>query len=158
MSKEKKGKKPKDTDSTSNFEAGALSAACPMSKTKTVEKKRSILGLGLSTSVRLPTLRSGSTASSNPLSVDSVIASRTKTPAYEMKLRCQGRSSLPCYPSLERLALLHVVQYASTRKKSDKGLRKAEKAESGDIISKTVSDSEPAGASQNETRRTSDGR
>jgi hypothetical protein len=178
-SKEKKTKKQKDTDkkktqkpriSTSSFEAGALSAASPMSKTKTVGKKQSILGLGLPTSVRLPTLRSGSTASSNRLSVDSVVASNNP---YKDS-RARSGSTLSSGSSLRPLSSISGTSRASSgcsvrwdeecletvkeRKKLDKDLRKAEKALSGDIVPKTPSDSEPPGTSRKETTRTSDGR
>ncbi|KAI6020976.1 hypothetical protein BKA83DRAFT_4293512 [Pisolithus microcarpus] len=67
--------------SGSSFEAGALSASPAASKTgsRSLGKKTSVLGLGLPSTMRLPTSRSGSTASSivtsngigNRLSVDS---------------------------------------------------------------------------------------
>ena len=70
---EKKKKKKKDkkerTDtirqSTSSFEAGALTASPEVNKTLG-RKKHSILGLGLPSTMRLPTVRNGSTASSIP--------------------------------------------------------------------------------------------
>jgi serine/arginine repetitive matrix protein 2 len=67
--KKKKDKKDK-TDtirlSTSSFEAGALTASPEVNKTLG-RKKHSILGLGLTSTMRLPTVRNGSTASSIPL-------------------------------------------------------------------------------------------
>ncbi|KAF9219060.1 hypothetical protein BS17DRAFT_439592 [Gyrodon lividus] len=86
--KKKKKKKEKDKDkeemrySGSSFEAGALTASPARSKTDSKslgKKKASILGLGLPSTMRLPSSRSGSTASSvvaantvsNRLSVDS---------------------------------------------------------------------------------------
>ncbi|KAM6497668.1 hypothetical protein JOM56_005616 [Amanita muscaria] len=74
--KEKKEKEDKDTPrmSTSSFEAGTLYFSPSMTSTpipthanegnQTLGKKVSILGLGLPSSMRLPKLRSGSTASS----------------------------------------------------------------------------------------------
>jgi hypothetical protein len=63
--KKKKDKKDK-TDtihlSTSSFEAGALTASPEVNKTLG-RKKHSILGLGLTPTVRLPTVHNGSTAS-----------------------------------------------------------------------------------------------
>ncbi|KAL1747929.1 hypothetical protein HDZ31DRAFT_60801 [Schizophyllum fasciatum] len=75
LDKEKKKKKKDDKKekpqaprhlSTSSFEAGALSTSPEkIENTKTLgAKKRSILGLGLPSSMRLPTVRGGSTASS----------------------------------------------------------------------------------------------
>ncbi|KAF8839757.1 hypothetical protein BDN67DRAFT_736710 [Paxillus ammoniavirescens] len=88
--KKKKKKKEKEKDraketirySGSSFEAGALTASPAGSKVDTKslgKKKASILGLGLPSTMRLPSSRSGSTASSvvaanivsNRLSVDS---------------------------------------------------------------------------------------
>jgi serine/arginine repetitive matrix protein 2 len=67
--KKKKDKKDK-TDtihlSTSSFEAGALTASPEVNKTLG-RKKHSILGLGLTPTVRLPTVHNGSTASPIPL-------------------------------------------------------------------------------------------
>lgn len=66
--KEEKKEKPQAPRhlSTSSFEAGALSTSPEkIENTKTLGlKKRSILGLGLPSSMRLPTVRGGSTASS----------------------------------------------------------------------------------------------
>ncbi|KAL1696581.1 hypothetical protein GGG16DRAFT_85014 [Schizophyllum commune] len=86
--KEDKKEKPQAPRhlSTSSFEAGALSASPEkIENTKTLgARKRSILGLGLPSSMRLPTVRGGSTASSigpaaglkdnNRLSVESAAA------------------------------------------------------------------------------------
>ncbi|KAH7905000.1 hypothetical protein BJ138DRAFT_1118875, partial [Hygrophoropsis aurantiaca] len=83
--KEKEREKEKEKSDTvrysgSSFEAGALSAspAASKEKAKTLgRKKASILGLGLPSTMRLPSVRNGSTASSivaqqpNRLSVDS---------------------------------------------------------------------------------------
>jgi hypothetical protein len=68
VSKKEKEKEKDDTVrrmSGSSFEAGALSSG-PMSdgKAGSVSRKHSILGLGLPSSMRLPRMRSGSTASS----------------------------------------------------------------------------------------------
>lgn len=68
--KKKKKKEKKDkTDtvrlSTSSFEAGALTASPEVNKTLG-RKKHSILGLGLPSTMRLQTVRNGSTASSIP--------------------------------------------------------------------------------------------
>ncbi|KAG8220621.1 hypothetical protein J3R82DRAFT_2877 [Butyriboletus roseoflavus] len=73
--KKKKKDKAKETNrsSGSSFEAGALSAspAAPKNESKSLGKKKaSILGLGLPSTIRLPSSRSGSTASS-------VVASNT---------------------------------------------------------------------------------
>ncbi|KAI6113748.1 hypothetical protein EDD16DRAFT_1802786, partial [Pisolithus croceorrhizus] len=66
--KKKEKTKMKETArySGSSFEAGALSASPAASKTdsRSLGKKTSILGLGLPSTMRLPTSRSGSTASS----------------------------------------------------------------------------------------------
>ncbi|KAI6137090.1 hypothetical protein F5141DRAFT_1230782 [Pisolithus sp. B1] len=66
--KKKEKAKVKETArySGSSFEAGALSASPAASKTgsRSLGKKTSILGLGLPSTMRLPTSRSGSTASS----------------------------------------------------------------------------------------------
>ena len=72
--KEKKKKKKKSTKekekaqtvrlSSSSFEVGALTAS-PEAKKTLEPKKHSILGLGLPSTLRLATVRSGSTASSN---------------------------------------------------------------------------------------------
>ncbi|KAK0199510.1 hypothetical protein DFS33DRAFT_1388474 [Desarmillaria ectypa] len=65
---EKKKKKTNDRQrvSTSSFEAGALTASPEVTRTLGYNKKRSILGLGLPSSMamRLPAARDGSTASS----------------------------------------------------------------------------------------------
>lgn len=50
--------------STSSFEVGHLSASPESPKAVTVSKKHSILGLGLPSTMRLPRMRGGSTASS----------------------------------------------------------------------------------------------
>ena len=177
-SKEKKTKKQKDSEkktqkpriSTSSFEAGALSAASPMSKTKAVGKKQSILGLGLPTSVRLPTLRSGSTSSSNRLSVDSVIAN--SNPYQEGRAR--SGSTLSSGSSLRPLSSISGTSHASSgcsvrwdeecletvkeRKKLDKeirDLRKVEKTQSEDAVSKIGSE---INSGRKDTRRTSEGR
>jgi serine/arginine repetitive matrix protein 2 len=66
--KKKKDKKDKTNtirQSTSSFEAGALTASPEVSKTLG-RKKHSIMGLGLPSTMRLPTVRNGSTASSIP--------------------------------------------------------------------------------------------
>jgi hypothetical protein len=170
QSKEKKPKKPKDTDkkkqklriSTSSFEAGALSAASPTSNTKAVGKKQRVFGFGLPTSARLPTLRTGSTTSSNRLSVDSVVANNNP---YKDS-RARSGSTLSSGSSLRPLSSISRTSRASSgcsvcwdeecletvkeQKTLDKELRKAEKVE-------TVSDSEQPGVSRNETRRTLDG-
>ncbi|THU90173.1 hypothetical protein K435DRAFT_864575, partial [Dendrothele bispora CBS 962.96] len=62
--KEKKGRSQTVRGSTSSFEAGALSASPEIAQTMAMRKKRSILGLGLPSTMRLPTVRSGSTTSS----------------------------------------------------------------------------------------------
>ncbi|KAG1727136.1 hypothetical protein EDB19DRAFT_1914356 [Suillus lakei] len=70
--KEKEKDKDKDKDkaatarySGSSFEAGALSASPDKNTCRaTLGKKKSILGLGLPSTMRLPSMRSGSTASS----------------------------------------------------------------------------------------------
>ncbi|KAJ4485212.1 hypothetical protein J3R30DRAFT_3696531 [Lentinula aciculospora] len=79
--KEDKNKSQRIRNSTSSFEAGALTTS-PDAKASLGKKKRSILGLGLPSTMRLPAVRSGSTASSigvnnadnNRLSVDSAVA------------------------------------------------------------------------------------
>ncbi|KAG2338846.1 hypothetical protein BDR05DRAFT_951659 [Suillus weaverae] len=86
QSKEKEKEKEKDKAATvrysgSSFEAGALSASPDKNASRaTLGKKKSILGLGLPSTMRLPSMRSGSAASSivaaraqssNKLSVDS---------------------------------------------------------------------------------------
>ena len=66
--KKKKKKDKKDNtirQSTSSFEAGALTASPEVNKTLG-RKKHSILGLGLPSTMRLPAVRNGSTASSIP--------------------------------------------------------------------------------------------
>ncbi|PBK61490.1 hypothetical protein ARMSODRAFT_1025623 [Armillaria solidipes] len=85
---EKKKKKSKDhlRNSTSSFEAGALTASPEVTRTLGYNKKRSILGLGLPSSmtVKVPAARGASTASStmsqappvvdnNRLSVESAV-------------------------------------------------------------------------------------
>ncbi|KAG1847994.1 hypothetical protein C8R48DRAFT_779063 [Suillus tomentosus] len=68
--KEKEKAKEKDKAATvrysgSSFEAGALSASPEKNANRaTLGKKKSILGLGLPSTMRLPSMRSGSTASS----------------------------------------------------------------------------------------------
>ncbi|KAK0475256.1 hypothetical protein IW261DRAFT_1422569 [Armillaria novae-zelandiae] len=65
---EKKKKKPKDRqrNSTSSFEAGALTASPEVTRTLGYNKKRSILGLGLpsTTTMKVPAPRDASTTSS----------------------------------------------------------------------------------------------
>ncbi|KAF5393347.1 hypothetical protein D9757_000790 [Collybiopsis confluens] len=90
--KKKKEEKPQTQrirNSGSSFEAGALTAS-PEVKASLGKKKRSILGLGLPSTMRLPAVRSGSTTSSigvigglhnaddNRLSVDSAVAIATR--------------------------------------------------------------------------------
>ncbi|KAF8878425.1 hypothetical protein BD779DRAFT_1663807 [Infundibulicybe gibba] len=82
--KKKKEKKEKEKEkaqtvrnSSSSFEVGALTASPDGSKTLG-KKKHSIMGLGLPSTVRIPTVRAGSTASSavattNRLSVESAV-------------------------------------------------------------------------------------
>jgi len=87
--KEKEGEKNEDKAATvrysgSSFEAGALSASPEKDAGRTLlKKKKSILGLGLPSTMRLPSMRNGSTASSvvaaqmqtsRKLSVDSATA------------------------------------------------------------------------------------
>lgn len=89
-SKEKGEAKEKTMAKTSNLEVGGLSpnAMRTPKDTQTLGRKVSILGLGLPSSIRLPTLRSGSTASSvvtvaqsnsNRLSVESGILGRGRS-------------------------------------------------------------------------------
>lgn len=68
--KSQRGTVRKEKDDTvrrtsgSSFEAGTLSSSTAQESDAPLSKKRSILGLGLPSSMRLPRLRSGSTASS----------------------------------------------------------------------------------------------
>ncbi|KAF5333935.1 hypothetical protein D9758_018162 [Tetrapyrgos nigripes] len=61
--KEKKGRAQTVRGSSSSFEVGALTASPEAAQTM-MKKKRSILGLGLPSTMRLPAVRSGSTTSS----------------------------------------------------------------------------------------------
>lgn len=88
--KEEKTKSQRVRNSTSGFEVGSLEAS-PEVKASLGKKKRSILGLGLSATMRLPAVRSGSTTSSigvaseanNRLSVESAT-----TIAARMRIHC----------------------------------------------------------------------
>ncbi|KAK2467490.1 hypothetical protein APHAL10511_000345 [Amanita phalloides] len=83
--KKDKGKTITEKVSTSSFEVGGLGS--PQDGSQTLGRKVSILGLGLPSSMRLPTLRGGSTSSSvvaaqtnaNRLSVESGILSRGRS-------------------------------------------------------------------------------
>ncbi|KAL0062368.1 hypothetical protein AAF712_010779 [Marasmius tenuissimus] len=112
--KEKKGKEKEKgkpvRSSGSSFEIGAASPN-PASKQSLGKKKRSILGLGLPSTMRLPNVRSGSTASSisanghlpsgtidnNRLSVDSAIllASRGRSGSTATSILSSGSSLRP---------------------------------------------------------------
>ncbi|KAK7047178.1 hypothetical protein VNI00_006844 [Paramarasmius palmivorus] len=114
--KEKKSKEKSKTksstlrNSSSSFEAGHLTASPhPDAKAQSLgKKKRSILGLGLPSTMRLPTVRSGSTASSigagasnnnnnNRLSVESAIhlASRGRSASNATSVMSSGSSLRP---------------------------------------------------------------
>ncbi|ESK93500.1 hypothetical protein Moror_1670 [Moniliophthora roreri MCA 2997] len=108
--KEKSAKSKLSTirNSSSSFEAGALTASPhPDAKTQSLgKKKRSILGLGLPSTMRLPSVRSGSTTSSigagansgnNRLSVDSAVmlASRGRSGSNAASIISSGSSLRP---------------------------------------------------------------
>lgn len=174
----KKDKEQKDTLkaqtmrlSTSSFEVGAAS---PMPNKTLVRKKRSILGLGLPSTMgamtmRLPTVRSGSTASSampptnNRLSVESAIMNAGRDRAGSV-MSTSTTSSLRPMSTTSSMSGSRISSGSSVRWDEDclesvKELRRKERREKEEVRRQEGSDVDSKGKNkEKESRRSSEGR
>ncbi|KIK67170.1 hypothetical protein GYMLUDRAFT_69362 [Collybiopsis luxurians FD-317 M1] len=173
--KEEKTKTQRVRNSTSSFEAGALTAS-PELKASLGKKKRSILGLGLpsglSSTMRLPAVRSGSTTSSigdigvsnnpdnNRLSVDSAVAIAARmrsgsTMSTASSLRPMSTTSSTSRASSGSSAVS--VRWDEAGLETVKELRRKEKETKRKSIEDAEADAKRKKANR-ESRRSSEGR
>ncbi|KAJ3769941.1 hypothetical protein FB446DRAFT_766043 [Lentinula raphanica] len=158
--KEEKNKTQRIRNSGSSFEAGALTTS-PDPRASLGKKKRSILGLGLPSTMRLPTVRSGSTTSSigvgnadnNRLSVDSAVA---------IAARMRSGSTISTGSSLRPMSTTSSTSAASIRwdetgLETVKELRRKEKETKRQSIEDAEADAKKKKANR-ESRRSSEGR
>ncbi|KAF9065359.1 hypothetical protein BDP27DRAFT_1424922 [Rhodocollybia butyracea] len=166
--KEDKSKTQRIRNSTSSFEAGNLTSS-PQAKASLGKKKRSILGLGLPSTMRLPAVRSGSTTSSigvasgpdaNRLSVESAVV---------IAGRMRSGSTLSTGSSLRPLSTTSSVSRASSSSsgasirwdeaglETVKELRRKEKETRRQSIEDAETDAKRKKANR-ESRRSSEGR
>ncbi|KAJ3908042.1 hypothetical protein F5879DRAFT_794348 [Lentinula edodes] len=166
--KEDRNKTQRIRNSTSSFEAGALTTS-PEVKALLGKKKRSILGLGLPSTMRLPAVRSGSTTSSigatggsdnNRLSVDSAVAIAARmrsgsTMSTGSSLRPMSTtSSTSCISSGSSAAS---VRWDEAGLETVKELRRKEKETKRQSIEDAEADAKRKKANH-ESRRHSEGR
>ncbi|KAJ3980260.1 hypothetical protein F5890DRAFT_1557848 [Lentinula detonsa] len=165
--KEDKNKTQRVRNSTSSFEAGALTTS-PDARASLGKKKRSILGLGLPSTMRLPAVRSGSTTSSigvnnadnNRLSVDSAVATAARmrsgsTISTGSSLRpISTTSSTSCVSSGSSAAS---VRWDESGLETVKELRRKEKETKRQSIEDAEADANRKKANR-ESRRSSEGR
>ncbi|KAJ3972631.1 hypothetical protein EV361DRAFT_970780 [Lentinula raphanica] len=165
--KEEKNKTQRIRNSGSSFEAGALTTS-PDPRASLGKKKRSILGLGLPSTMRLPTVRSGSTTSSigvgnadnNRLSVDSAVAIAARmrsgsTISTGSSLRPMSTtSSTSCVSSGSSAAS---IRWDETGLETVKELRRKEKETKRQSIEDAEADAKKKKANR-ESRRSSEGR
>ena len=120
--------------STSSFEVGHLSAS-PEAPKVDVSKKHSILGLGLPSTIRLPRMRGGSTASS--LIINAVSSQGQTNPSTDTTVNPKQASGSSSVSQSNRLSVENVIpgRPASAASSNGSSLRPASVASSNSRLS-----------------------
>lgn len=143
--------------SSSSFEVGGLTASPEATKTLGPKKKHSVLGLGLPSTIRLPTVRAGSTASSN------IAPGRLSVDPATMMGRNRSGSVLSTGSSLRSLSLNSTDSRASSASTAsvrwdEQGLETVKEQRKKEREDKRQSEGKSDRRASKESRRSSESR